>query len=56
MENLGELIPIAVIAVILVIGWVLMRVAFKLTATLFRIGCVFIVLIVIGGLALTFFL
>ncbi len=56
MENLGDLIPIAVIAVILGVGWILMRVAFKLTTTLFRIGCVFIIVIVIGGLALTFLL
>lgn len=56
MENIGDLIPIAVIGVILVVGWVLMRVAFKLTATLFRIGCAVIVLIVVGGLILTFLL
>ena len=54
MENIGDLIPIAVIAVILVVGWVLVRVAFKLTATLFRIGCFIILLLVLGGLALTF--
>lgn len=54
MENLADLIPIAVIAVILVVGWVLLRVAFKLTATLFRIGCFIILLIVLGGLALVY--
>jgi hypothetical protein len=54
MENLGDLIPIAVIAVILAIGWVLVRVTFKITSTLFKIGCAIIVLIVLGGLALTF--
>lgn len=56
MENLGDLVPIAVVAVILVIAWVLARVAFKITATLFKIGCAIIVLIVLGGLALTFLL
>ena len=54
MDDLSNLIPIAVIAVILVVGWVLVRVAFKLTATLFRIGCFIILLLVLGGLALTF--
>ena len=56
MENLGDLIPIAVIAVILVIGWVLAKVAFKLTATLFRVGCFIIFLIAAGGLAVVFLL
>jgi hypothetical protein len=54
MENLGDLLPIAILAVVLAIGWVLIRVAFKLTTTLFRVGCFIIVLIVIGGLAVTF--
>lgn len=54
MENFGDLIPVVVVAVILVVLWVLARVAFKLTATLFRIGCFIILLIVAGGLALTF--
>lgn len=56
MENLGDLIPVAVVAVILVVLWVMARVAFKLTATLFRIGCFIIALIILGGLALTFLL
>jgi hypothetical protein len=42
------LVPLIVLAVILVVGWVLIRIAFKLTATLFRIGCFVIVLIVAG--------
>lgn len=56
MENIaiGDLLPMAIVAVVLVVGWVLVRVAFKLTATLFRVGCFIIVLIVLGGLALTF--
>jgi hypothetical protein len=43
-----SLVPLIVLAVILVVGWVLIRIAFKLTATLFRIGCFVIVLIVAG--------
>jgi hypothetical protein len=54
MENIGDLVPIVILGLILVVGWVLLRVAFKLTATLFRIGCFIIVLIVLGGLAITF--
>jgi hypothetical protein len=54
MDDLGNLIPVAIIAVILVIGWVLLKVSLKLTATLFRIGCIIIFLIAAGGLALVF--
>jgi hypothetical protein len=54
MENMGDLIPIGILAVILVVGLVSLKVAFKITTTLFRIGCVIIVLIVLAGLALTF--
>ncbi len=54
MESLADLIPIAVLAVILVVGWVLLRVALKLTATLFRIGCFIIFLIVAGGFVIVF--
>lgn len=54
MENLGDLVPIGILAVVLVVGLILMKVAFKITTTLFRIGCVIIVLIVLAGLALTF--
>jgi hypothetical protein len=54
MENLGDLVPIIIIAVVLGIGLILLRTVFKITTTLFRIGCFIIVLIVLGGLALTF--
>jgi hypothetical protein len=54
MENLIDLAPVAVIAVILVIAWILLKVVLKLTATLFRIGCIIIFLIAAGGLALVF--
>jgi hypothetical protein len=56
MEVLGNLIPIAVIAVVLVVGWILVKVTFKITATLFRLGCIIIFLIAAGGLALAFLL
>jgi hypothetical protein len=56
MEDLGNLIPIAIIAVVLVVGWILVKVTFKITATLFRLGCIIIFLIAAGGLALAFLL
>lgn len=56
MEDLGNLIPIAIIAVVLVVGWVLLKVAFKITSTLFRIGCIVIFLIAVGGMAVVFLL
>ena len=52
MESLSELInnsdltQLAILAVVLVIGLVIIRFAFKLTATLVRVGCVLILLIV----------
>lgn len=54
MEDLGNLIPIAIVAVILVVVWIFAKVAFKLTATLFKIGCFLIFLIAAGGLAIAF--
>lgn len=56
MENLADLIPIAILGVILVVILVSIKVAFKITTTLFRIGCVIVVLIVLAGVALTFML
>jgi hypothetical protein len=56
MEDLGNIVPIAVIAVVLVIGWILAKVTFKITATLFRIGCIIIFLIAAGGLAVVYLL
>ena len=51
--TLAEVAPIIVIAVVLAIGWVLLRFALKLTATLFRIGCFLIFLIAAAGLAIS---
>jgi hypothetical protein len=57
MEFIDSLGPVTllIIGVILVAGWILLRIAFKLTATLFRIGCFLIFLIIAGGLALSLF-
>jgi hypothetical protein len=56
MEQVGVeltgLVPLAILAVILVVGWTLLRVVLKLTATLFRVGCIIIALIVLGAFAL----
>jgi hypothetical protein len=51
-----QIIALAVIAVILVVGWTAMRVAFKLTAALFRAGCVLIVLLMAGVFVASMFL
>lgn len=44
--NLPDLTLIIGVAVVLVVGWILLRVALRLTAALFRIGCFVIFLIV----------
>lgn len=43
------LIPLVALAIILVVGWIVVRIAFKLTATLFRLGC-FIIALIVGGI------
>jgi hypothetical protein len=42
----GELTQIVIVAVVLLVGLFLLRVLFKLTATLFRVGCFAILFIV----------
>jgi hypothetical protein len=42
----GELTQIVIVAVVLLAGLFLLRVLFKLTATLFRVGCFAILFIV----------
>ncbi|MCB9419193.1 MAG: hypothetical protein H6667_05285 [Ardenticatenaceae bacterium] len=42
----GEVTQLIVLAVVLLVGLFLLRVAFKLTATLFRVGCFAILFIV----------
>jgi predicted phage tail protein len=44
----GELTQIIILAVVLVVGLFLVRVVFKLTATLFRVGC-FAILFIVGA-------
>jgi hypothetical protein len=51
----GELTQLLVIGVVLFVGLVLARIALKLTATLFRMGCFFILLIVLGVFVIRLF-
>ncbi len=44
--DIDALWQLAVVALMLVAGWVTLRLLFKLTVTLFRIGCIVIGLIV----------
>jgi hypothetical protein len=50
----SELIPIAILAAILVVAWIALKTSLKITATLFRIGCLIIFLIVAGGFVIAF--
>lgn len=45
----GDTITLVVLAVILLAGLFLLRVTFKLTATLFRVGCGLVFLIVVAA-------
>lgn len=51
----GELTQLIVLAGILIVGLFLARVALKLTAALFRIGCFAVILIVAAVFALKMF-
>jgi hypothetical protein len=51
-----QIIALAILAVILVVGWFAMRVMFKLTATLFRAGCALIFLLMAGAFVASMFL
>ena len=51
----GEIILLATLSVLLLVGLVAVRVMFRLTATLFRVGCFFVFLIVAGAAALLYF-
>jgi hypothetical protein len=44
--NTAELTQLIILAAVLVVGLFVLRVAFRLTATLFRVGCFGILLIV----------
>lgn len=45
-----EIVYLAILSVLLLAGLVALRMIFKLTATLFRLGC-FIVFLIVGGAA-----
>lgn len=47
--TVDELIMLAILAVVLVIAWFFLRAALKLTATLFRAGCIAIFLFIAAG-------
>lgn len=40
---------IVIIGIVVALGWILFRFLFKITAFLFRLGCLIIFLLVIGG-------
>lgn len=51
----GEIVYLVILSVLLLAGLVAVRVMFKLTATLFRVGCFVVFLIVAGAAAFLFF-
>lgn len=51
----GELVNLAVLAVILLAVLLVLRAMFKLTATLFRLGC-FVVVFIVAAVALFMYL
>lgn len=55
MLSSGDLVSLAVLAVILLAVLFVLRIMFKLTATLFRLGC-FVVVFIVGGVALFMYL
>jgi len=52
----GEIITLVVLAVVLLGILALLRVAFKLTATVFRLGCAIVFLLVAGAAVFIFLL
>lgn len=51
MEGAPDLVTIVILAAILIVAWILLRMALRLTATLFRIGC-FLIFLIVGGILL----
>jgi len=51
-----QIVALAVLAVILIVVWLGLRVIFKLTAALFRAGCILIFLLIAGSFLFIFFL
>jgi hypothetical protein len=50
----GELTGLIILAVVLLGGLFALRLMFKLTATLFRLGCFVVLLIVVGAAIVAF--
>lgn len=50
----GDIVSLVVLAVILLAGLFVLRLMFKLTATLFRLGCFIALMIVVGAAILMF--
>lgn len=46
--TMGELIGMAILAVALLVGLFLLRIIFRLTKNLFRLGC-FVILLLVGA-------
>ena len=51
----GEIISLVILSIVLLVGLIAVRVMFKLTATLFRVGCFFIFVVVAGAAAFLYF-
>jgi hypothetical protein len=49
----GQLVGIGALGVVLLVAWLALRFTMRLTASLFRLGCAIIFLIVIASLILT---
>lgn len=52
--TLTDIVSLVVLAVVLLAGLLVLRLMFKLTATLFRLGCFVVLAIVVGAGILVF--
>lgn len=52
--TLTDIVSLAVLAIVLLAGLLVLRLMFKLTATLFRLGCFVVLAIVVGAAILVF--
>jgi hypothetical protein len=53
---MDPIFTVIIIAVVIAIAWILLKFAFKLTMSLFRIGCLIIVLLAVGAVIVAFLL
>ena len=51
----SDIVSLVVLAVILLAGLLVLRLMFKLTATLFRLGC-FVIFIIVAGVAIVLYI